>query len=239
MGLFDLPAPLFNYLDRTLLGFLPASVHILIWAAIGAFLSMELYRVLSPQAKVAQLKLELQEVQAKVADFDGEFPEAWPMLKHMIGLALQRIVAVLPSTLIASLPLLCIVVWLDSAYGYSFPPQGQAVQVEPPAPYTGKWVDTGAGLPHAQVLNSGGQVVADTPVHAAIPVLHKWQWWNALLGNPAGYLSKDAPVDEVRIALPAQTIFNIGPSWLRGWEPSFFLAVLLIALTLKWVRQIE
>jgi hypothetical protein len=240
MGLFDLPSPLLNFLDEHLFGFLPPVVRILIWAAIGALVSMELYRALSPQAKVAELKVSLLHAQQRVSDFDGEFNEAWPLLGNMLSLALQRIVVVLPSTLIASLPLLIMVVWLDGAYGYSFPPAGQAVQVEAPAPFTGKWVGAESGQkPHAQILDDKGQVVVDAPVKAAVPVLQKWHWWNVLLGNPAGYLASSAPIETLTIDLPEKQIVAAGPAWLRGWAPSFFLAVLLIAMTLKWARQIQ
>lgn len=240
MGLLDLPSPVFDYLDHTLFGFLPAMVRIVIWAAIAALLSLELYRVLSPQAKVSGLKSELAEAQKRLNAFDGEFEDAWPLIGRMLSLAFQRIFIILPATLLASLPVLTMVVWMDSAYGHRFPAVGQAVTVVAPEPYQGKWVDPGNGAtPHAEVLDKAGNVVIDAPLEAAIPVVSKWRWWNLLLGNPAGYLKAGAPVDQVTIDLPDQELFASGPSWLRGWEPAFFLAVLLFAMTLKWVRQID
>ncbi|MEG6509381.1 hypothetical protein V6C03_10400 [Methyloligella sp. 2.7D] len=239
MGLFDLPSPVFDYVDGALLGTLAPALRIVIWAALGALLSMELYRVLSPQAKAKALKLELREAQQKVASFDGEFEDAWPLIKRMLGLAFKRIFLIFPSTLIASLPLLFLVVWLDSSYGHRFPEFGEPASVEAPAPFEGKWIDRGEdGTPRAQVLDKG-KVVVDTPLKAAIPVVHKWHWWNLLLGNRAGYLTGDAPIEQISIGLPQRDIFTTGPDWVRGWAPAFFLAVLLFAMTLKWIRRIE
>ena len=52
-GLFDLPAPLLEWLDDRLTVIVPPAVSVAIWAAVAAVLSLELYRLVSPQAKIA------------------------------------------------------------------------------------------------------------------------------------------------------------------------------------------
>jgi len=240
MGILDLPSPLLSRIDLWLTDFLPPLVKLMLWAAIGALISMELYRLLSPQKRIAQLKLALQRAQRRVIEFDGDFAEGWPHIRRMLSFALRRVAIVLPATIIASLPVLVFIVWLDQQYGGSFPPPGEAVGVEVSDGYSGRWVDDGLGAtPRAEVRDAAGTPIAEIPVTKPTPVIHKWRWWNTLIGNPAGYLPDELPIEQVVIALPRQQILPVGPDWLRGWEVVFFAALTLFALAFKTVRRIQ
>lgn len=238
MGLLDLPAPLFSTIDGVLDPVLPSALRLLVWAFVGAIVSMELYRLLSPQARIAGLRSELEMAQRKVASFDGEFADAWPLIRRMLALAFRRIGAILPGTVIASLPVLTLILWLDGAYGHSFPPPGGTVAVTVAQPFTGQWQGSGPDVPHALVMDAG-RVVLDQPVAAPVPVVAKRRWWNILAGNPAGYLDRRAPVDRIGMDLPAKEVLGVGPHWLRGWEPVFFAGIFVMALALKRARRIE
>lgn len=239
MGLFDLPVPLFAWLDSWLSGALPPLAKICLWGALGAVVSMELYRWLSPQRRVARLKTDLRRAQDRLAAFDGEFDGAWPLITRMLGLAVRRIAAVLPATLAASLPLLALIVWLDTSYGRTFPEPGvHGASVE--EPYLGLLVaDPEPGRPRAEVIDDFGRVVAEVELRAPVPVVHKKRWWNVLIGNPAGYLDRTAPVDRIGLDLPRQQFLDAGPEWLRGWEFSFFAMTILVSLAFKTVRGIQ
>jgi hypothetical protein len=240
MGLLDLPAPLFSWLDAVLTMIAPPFARLLLWAAAGALISMELYRLVSPQERIATVKSALEQVRRTVNDFDGPFEEAWPHIRHMLWLAVRRVLLVLPATLLASLPLLVVIVWLDTHYGGMFPPPGASAAVHVGEGFQGRWIDEGNGSPpRAEVLDPVGARIAEVPMAAPVSVVHKRQWWNALIGNPAGYLSDETPLDRIEIALPRQQLISFGPDWLRGWEPVFFVALLAFALALKTVRRIE
>src|SRR5690606_10223294 len=114
MGLFDLPSPFLSLIDGWLGNFLPAWVRVLLWAALGAFVSMELYRLASPQKRIAGIKAALRQAQERVSGFDGEFEDAWPLIRRMLSLAFRRVALVFPATILASLPLLFVILWLDS-----------------------------------------------------------------------------------------------------------------------------
>ncbi|XSG83298.1 MAG: hypothetical protein ACPW61_05835 [Methyloligella sp. ZOD6] len=238
MGLLDLPSPTLSAVDDWLTPFLPPAVKLLLWAALAAILSMEIYRLLSPQDRIAAVMKEFQASQNRVASFDGEFSEAWPELRRMIGLALRRIGLVFPATIAASLPLLFVIVWLDSHYGADFPPPDEPVSVSVPGNYEGRLVGTGEGTPHAKVIDTQGEPVADIAIKQPVPVVHKRFWWNTLIGNPAGYLDDNLPFDRIDIALPRQQIVPFGPSWMRGWEILFLAAMFAFAMTFKSVRRI-
>ncbi|PRD45636.1 hypothetical protein C5748_00200 [Phyllobacterium phragmitis] len=240
LGLLDLPSPALSLIDGLLTRFLPPIGRIVLWAAIGAIVSMELYRLLSPQAQISRIKQDLLRVQQQLNDFDGPFEEAWKYIRRMLSLASRRVLIVFPATLIASLPVLILIIWTDAHYGKSFPPPGQAIAVQIGGDYRGRWVDTGNGAaPKAEVMDAAGRQIAEVAVPKPIRTVHKLRWWNILIGNPAGYLPDDAPFDWVDFALPQQQFFSSGPEWLRGWEPIFFASLLFFAMTLKIVRQID
>src|SRR5690554_6510002 len=108
MGLLDLPAPLFSGLDEWFAGLLTPTGALAVWAALGAFLCMECYRLLSPQRRIAEIKVKLEQTRQRLATFDGEFEEAWPQIRSMLSLAFRRVALVFPATLVASLPLLLV-----------------------------------------------------------------------------------------------------------------------------------
>ncbi|MGE0231970.1 MAG: hypothetical protein AB7O39_03475 [Flavobacteriaceae bacterium] len=240
MGLLDLPSPGFSILNGWLGGFLPTVLLVVVWAAVGAFISMELYRLLSPQARIARLRRRLVAAQADLNEFDGPFGEALRRIRTMLSLALRRVLLVLPATMIASLPVLMLLVWADTQYGRAFPAPGEAVEVSVTDGYRGEWRDsTNAAAPGAEVTDRDGARIADVAVPQPVPVIHKWRWWNTLIGNPAGYLPDEAPFERIDIALPRQELIPFGPSWLRGWEPLFFVSIFVFAFALKALRGIE
>ncbi|MGK9233828.1 hypothetical protein KXS07_20000 [Inquilinus limosus] len=240
MGLFGLPSPLLTWADERLGAVLPPAARLVLWAALGAILSMELYRLLSPQRRITALKGELEDAKRRLSEHDGDLDGAWPLISRMLSLALRRVGAVFPATIAASLPLLAVIIWIDSTYGRIFPRSGEPMAVEVSEPYSGRWIGSDAVKPpRVQILNGDGAVLDDVAVMAPIPVLHKQHWWNLLIGNPAGYLDDASPVDLVRLDLPRQEVLSLGPPWMRGWEFLFFLALLGTALTFKTVRRIE
>lgn len=239
LGLFDLPAPLLQWADEQITSVIPASFSIAMWAVLGGIASLELYRIISPQERISRIKRDARAAQQELAEYDGEMEGAWPLMKSMLGLSLKRVGIVIPATLLAAYPVIALLVWMSSAYGHVFPGRGEQVQVDVAAPLQGQWIATGNGAPHIQASEPGGTVLLDLPLAAAVPVVHKRQWWNRLMENPAGYLPDDAPVDEIRVDLPRRQLLSIGPSWMRGWEAIFIPVLFIAALAYKTARHID
>ncbi len=82
MGLFDFPAPLFGAVEA-LLQPLPPAARLALWAAVAAGLSMWLYKLLSPQKKLAEAEAEALAARRELNAFDGEMDEAWPMISRV------------------------------------------------------------------------------------------------------------------------------------------------------------
>jgi len=58
MGLFDLPAPLFSAFDGVLGMALPPVLRLVIWGILAGWLTMVVYRRLSNQEKIGELKAQ-------------------------------------------------------------------------------------------------------------------------------------------------------------------------------------
>src|SRR5687768_10719393 len=236
MGLLDLPAPLFDFVDRNLLATLPPLVRFILWAIAGAAVSLTLYRWLSPQRRIAEAKAAAQDARRRLNAHDGDLESALPLMQRSMRAALHHVGLVFPSALIASLPVLALLIWLDGAYGYQLPQdqqQAPAVSVEP-ATFSGRWQPNGS----IEVRDQSGAEVVRVTLAEPITHIEKRQWWNAIIGNPAGYLPEQAPIERVTIALPERQYLPVGPDWLRSWLTVALTALVIASLLIMRIARI-
>ena len=230
MGLLDLPAPLFDFVDRSLLGALPSLARLILWAIAGAAVSLTLYRWLSPQRRIAAAKAAALDARRRLNAHDGDLESALPLMRQSMKAAL-----VFPAALIASLPVLALLVWLDGTYGYQLPQEQQApaVAVEP-ASFSGQWQANGS----IAVRDQSGAEVAHLTLAEPVTRIEKRQWWNAIIGNPAGYLPEQGPIDSLTIALPERQYLPVGPDWLRSWLTVALTALVIASLLIMRIARI-
>ncbi|MDF0751132.1 hypothetical protein NLU14_12945 [Marinobacter sp. 71-i] len=119
MGILELPAPLFASLDQFMAVGILATVRLIIWGSIGAVVTMGLYKLFSPQAKIGHAKRAAQAARRRLYEFDGELADAGPLIRGQFIAAFKHIGLVVPASLLAMFPLLCLLVWLDTTYGQS------------------------------------------------------------------------------------------------------------------------
>jgi hypothetical protein len=260
MGLFDLPAPLFAALDN-LMGGLPAYPRLLIWATLTGIISMALYWLCSAQEKTGAAKERAIEARRRMAAYDGtEFDEMWPLAKESLVASGKHFGIVLGPALLSSLPALAIIVWISNAFGYTLPEPGDTVDIytEPATALvgigraedgsTGVSGDPEAGIyqvvyPAADqstaIATTSAEVLVTLPLKAAIPVVHKQAWWNSLISNGNGYLDDSGPVEAIYFDLRPQEFLAFGPSWIRGWEFSYFVLLIIVSLVIKVAFRIH
>jgi hypothetical protein len=89
------------------------------------------------------------------------------------------------------------------------------VSVAPEA-YSGQWQPNNS----IEVRDQSGAEVARLTLAEPVTHIEKRQWWNVLIGNPAGYLPEAGPIDSITIALPERQYLPVGPDWLRSWRQS-------------------
>lgn len=246
-GLFDLPGPALDWLDSRLL-LLPELVRLLFWAAIGSVASMSLYALLSPQRRLAEIKVRIRESQAGVQAYSGGFRGALPLLKRQIGLNFRHVGLTLAPAVVGSLPVLFLLPWLALRFGWNLPEPGTFVTVtarpargelswQPslPAPAgPGSWKISWPRPDHFTSLRTAdGTVLLNLPLAQPTPAFAKRRWWHLLFGEAAGYLPEDAPVESVELSLPRKVVIPGAPRWLAGWEAPFFGGMLLFSVAIK------
>lgn len=253
MGLFDLPAPLFSFIDGVLAAFLAPVVRLTLWGILAGWVSMLVYRWLSNQEKMAALKTLQQQQQRQIAAFDGEFAELLPLVRRTLALGFRQLGVALGPALLASLPALFIIIWVAGAFGYQAPMAGEKISLRaepgtsglhwsPPARAQATdngWIVDWPGDGQTLTLGDGEQPLLNLPLGQAVPVIHKKRWWNLLMANPIGYLPADGPTDIIHIELPEQRFLGWGPGWMRGWMFSFFMAFLLSSLAFKRLLRLH
>ncbi|NIQ02725.1 MAG: hypothetical protein GWM98_22175 [Nitrospinaceae bacterium] len=253
MGLFDLPAPILTWLDHQLSGFLPAWCWMVILALVSSVLSMGLYAWISPQQKLKQFQQEAQKARSELSKYDGEFDGLPPLVKRVLGLSLKHLGMILLPAMAASLPLICILVWLSNHYGPEVPVGGETVCVQThPAD-----IETLKVFPERTAGGEGKRCLAwpadakitlqdekrqlSWSLDMALPVgrVHKKSWWNYLIANPAGYLPDDLPLEWITFDFKDRQIIALGPDWMRGWEASFLISLLIFSIAIKIIFKIE
>jgi hypothetical protein len=256
MGIFDFPAPIFYFIDNSI-GFLPDFLRLLAWGILGGVLSMVFYALLSPQTKISEVKVALREAQGLLATSDDSFDDLWQLIKKTLSLSFRHLMLVFIPALLSSLPLICILAWASSQFGYQFPEPGehvtlsaqpvtaasklswQIIAVNPEfdgSSWEFEWPDEAQSF---RLDDEDGNILLEIPPTVAVPQIHKRLWWNSWLGNPLGYLPQQSPVDSVNISLPAKHYLSIGPAWVRSWLMLFFIAVMFSALMTKWLFKIH
>lgn len=252
MGLFDLLAPVLGAIDNTLSGFLPGALRLALWGVLAGWLTMLLYRKLSRQEAISELKARQKVLQEEIAKFDGEMSDLMPRIKEAFSLGFKQLGLAIGPALLATIPILFIVVWVATQFVYEPPQAGAEVSVTA-EPDRGdlNWSANAA----AQVSEDGWSVqwpaegeeitlgAADKPVLTLSDeelhgIIHKKLWWNTLIGNPAGYLPADSGVEAVHIALPERSYLPFGPDWVRGWMFLFFGTFLLASIAFKFILRI-
>ena len=89
------------------------SVLIVVLAAVAGAASMLLYMRTSPQHRLKELEGEAAAARLALAEHDGDFEAAWPLIRRSFGLALSRVRIALAPSLISGLPVLAVVYVLE------------------------------------------------------------------------------------------------------------------------------
>jgi len=155
MGLFDLPAPPFGFIDGVLAMAMPPLLRLVFWGILAGWFTMVLYRLFSDQEKIGALKVLQKNQQKNTAEFDGEFSELLPIIRHTLGLGFKQLGLALGPALLATIPVLFIVIWVAGEFGYVTAVEGSEVFISiEPASSDIHWLST------AQVrVSEGGWVI--------------------------------------------------------------------------------
>lgn len=242
MGLFDAASPALSSID-CLIEVLPGVLRLWLWGMFGGALSIGTYALVSPQRRLRVIGRLAARSQRRLDAYDGDLASAWPLLGRHLRLAVSRLGWVLGPTTLAALPVLFLYAWVSNTFAYAWPEGGRTVAVEAqPNQYAAAWSSLHAGEEGTATIrlsDPAGRSLGTVTVEAPVPAVHKRRWWNGLFGNPAGYLEATSPVERLHLQLPARVYLNAGPDWMRGWEFSFLLALLVSALGLRVALRLQ
>jgi len=255
-SLFDLLNPALAGIDHVLrdkLALVPVW-RIAVFAALGSAASMLLFKKLSNQDELAALKQEIKVVQKELVGEQGGLKKA--LLQNLKLTGRQLWLSFWPA-LVASLPVVFLLVFSSNQFGVEAAQTGSRVYVTPiglqgsAAEY--RWVGINAQWdarkkawtfyqPKAgqtATLMRGEQAQLGLPSTVPTRIIHGKLWWNYLIANPAGYLDTNASVGRFMINTPTQVIINWGPGWMRGWLFAFIVFLVLFSVAIKVVWKIE
>lgn len=258
MGIFDLLSPLLSGLDF-LISWLPKSLRLVLWAIVSGLLTMKVYQKVSRQEEIRLLKPKVKAAQKALAIYDGEFSGLPPLMLESFRLSGRHVMLTLVPALIASLPVLFILVWLSTRFAYHTPTPGQTIilkadqqeqhlagelywQGEPEAitkkrgVWEVKWPEENKTI---TLMDPWTGALLSLPFEHNMPVIHKRLWWNALMSNPAGYLPKNSVVSNIKIELESEQYLPFGPSWMQGWEFLYFSILVATSLIIKFALRIH
>jgi hypothetical protein len=201
---------------------------------------MALYRLVSPQRRLERIAAEERSLKGALRDDDTELAEGLASARRLLRLAFARLCFAVPAVIVAALPVLFLMPWLDTRYAYELPPpERSAVVRASPSTIQGMWIAAADAPPRIELRDANGGIVRTEPITAPVPVIQKRAWWNRLVGNPLGYLPDDGPIERIDIDLPPRHVLTVGPEWIRTWLAPFFGALLATSLLIKFVFRIR
>lgn len=116
MGVFDLPASMFAWLDDQAGAIASPAIRLVLWGVLAALISMAIYRRISAQERIRRGRIEIEQARRQLDAHDGEWDEAKPLLGQLLRSAFAQVGRVGWPSVVASLPLLSLLAWLSSSY---------------------------------------------------------------------------------------------------------------------------
>lgn len=226
----------------------PPLLRIFVWATFTAVFSMFLYRAISPQANLTDLKKRQQLVRRSLLDYEGEFSGMMELIAQDLGLSCRQIGVIFGPVILSVVPVLAIMFCLFTLYGYRLPEPGSSVlvRIDPDSAAVhwegkGSYTQTADGwhigwpldLTPLTLKDSEGTVVVTLPIKTAIPEISKASWLTMLFPNPAGEITEKSKVDAVYLDIPDRQYTDFGPDWTRGFAFWYFAVLLVVSLFIK------
>lgn len=242
-----------------LIGFLPDWARISVWGLVLGALTMVLYGWLSPQERIAEVKEKLEEARRDMQEYTGtDFGPVLEKAQKSLRLSFRQLRIMLGPTLIAAIPIIAVLIWMEEDYKYELPEPGEAVEAEvrpesaltdqPPdatwtpsdavesrdgAAVTFDWPEEASDDPPRLVTTEGGNELLTVPLSAPRARVSKTSAWHWFFANPAGYLPDDGPVRAVSLDLPHRYVVPWGPDWMRTWHALFLVMLSISAVAAK------
>jgi uncharacterized membrane protein (DUF106 family) len=247
---------LFNAIDD-FFSFMPEALRLALYGLVVGVVAMLIYRLTSPQKRLKAIKQQMADARAAMRSYTGtDASEMLRLSARAIAPALRQLLYVLGPTILAMLPVLLVVLWLEARYSNQLPNSGDIVNVtvlpsDSPVFWSVSAVET-LSIGHyalrwpshdarVQLLYPGMKApLLNLPLDRPMSSITKWRWWHRVLdaGEPLE-LPADAPIESITFDMPARHVWSVGPSWMRTWHTPFMAALTVAALGMKFALKIH
>ena len=237
-SLFGVLDPIWALLD-SILSFVPPLGRVMIWGCLAGVASILLYKIVSPQKRLAILKDESDSLKRKIKGLAADDPAYKTVAATAIKVSLRRLYLSLVPAVISSLPVLFLVVYLDTEYGLSQPIPGEPVallsddadvefRVDRGQRFSSGWVfDWPSAGEVVTVNDTTGEQILRIDRHSKPGIASKVGAMSLLFGAPAGQLAKQGTIERLVLQTPPRDLLipnNIAP---YQWTVPFFFSVIV------------
>lgn len=246
--------PFLNGIDSVLEGIMGPFGRVCFWGMISGVVGIALYGCVSNQARIRDYKANIQLLRGRLGRENLDANQALTLAFRNLQVSLGLLRVVTPSALLSTGPVIVVMLWSSTYYGYEKPLDGEQVKIIS-RPWVAdiriemdgnKFSDSDGTFSIQCCADSGlalvapdGLIYRGNPFRPPVPLVHKRQWWNLIIGNPAGYLEDDAAVAEVAFDVNPRKLSEGWPSWMSTWEFPFFGSLLVATLLLKYVYRLQ
>lgn len=248
-GLFGILDPVLHAADGVM-AFLPPLGRLLVWGLIAGVLSILLYRAVSPQARLRKLSEETTAARAELKSMQPHDAGYAGLIMRSLMVSLRRLGVSFFPALVSALPVLLMVVFLDTRYGLTKPEPGELVAVltengEDIAMDRGQqlragWVFAWPGRDEVvQVRDAAGSEILAITSDTRPGLASKGGLLRFLFGAPAGGLPGHSTVDSLVIETTPRDFVQRNVIFPFQWTIPYFLAVILASLGLKFALRIK
>lgn len=218
MGLFDLPAPVLNFVDGVYALVLPDIIRILIWAFTAVALGLLLYGRLkengsgNTSAKSgwrAYLPLVVGMLPALfiTAWMSNSFEYENPVPGKKVKMEFHSMIS-------------------QNTSGLKSPPRLRIDKFEK------QWPKLDGRLVYRDTESSNGAALRASTI---VPVVTKKSWTNAFFGSPVGYIPDGFAIQKIKFGAQVRKIFPFENYWLSNWKIWFLSALALAYFVLRKV----
>ena len=253
MGIFDLLTPPLAWIDNTILASINIDVRLIIWSLISAIGSTLLFKWFINPQKISVAKTQLRASQKALNSHDGEFSELKSLATKTIALSLKRLGLTIIPTLAASTILVFMLVFLSSQYDLKVPEAGSRINYtitweEGIKNQTIQWSDKLANTQTTvtwpeenttiEMFDNQGLKLLSIPT-VPVSIIHKKQWWNVLLANPAGYIPDHSDVAYVTFEFTSKEMGPIFGAYFDTWHWPFIILLSLFSIACLIIFKVK
>lgn len=240
----------FDDVNSWLSQWLAPGYRVILFGALSGVLSMLLYRAISLQQRIRSLKQEARVVRRELSKTSEDFGEVLRLTGINLRVSFGIMGLAIGPALISSVPALIVVLWMYANFHYAAPSTGEVVRgasdrngqrVEFLLPNKG-WSDTMAWPDPTSPVSirvDGRTVFTGQLGSRAYLGLHERFWLDYVDGLHTAFLVPSSSVSSVSFVLPRRTLWPGVEGWTGHWEWTFFSAVLLSSIFLKFALKIE